>query len=134
MKKLVALLLLFAFTLPLSAETPDAVPNPLRQKRWWVSDNARVINDADTLAINRTIEDLKKRTGAEIAVVTVQDTGSDSAKEFATTLFNLWKVGEKGKDNGVLLLLAMQKRRAAVEIGYGAEGDLPDVKAMDIVR
>ncbi len=134
MKKWCVALLVFVLAAPLRAETVDSVPNPLHQQRWWVSDGAKAINNDDTLAINRAIEDLKVRTGAEIAVVTVQNTGDDSAKEFATALFNRWKVGQKGKDNGIVLLMAMQKRRVAVEIGYGIEGELPDGKAMDIVR
>lgn len=133
MKKLFVALLFFV-ALPLRAETVESVPNPLRTHHSWVSDVAQVINPADTLAINRTIEDLQHRTTAEIAVVTVQNTGDDTPKDFATALLNRWKVGKKGKDNGVLVLMVTQTRRLAVETGYGVEGDLPDVKAMGIVN
>ena len=134
MKKFVVALVFLAFALPLCAETPDSVPNPLRTQRSWVSDVARAISDADTLAINRTVEELQKRTSAEIAVVTVQNSGGDTPKEFATALFNKWGVGKKGKDNGVLVLMVMGQRRVEVETGYGVEGDLPDGKVGEILR
>lgn len=118
--------------LPLHAETVDSVPNPLRTKRSWVSDNANVIDEASERQTNIAIENFKKQTGGEIAVVTVNDTEDETPKEFATELFNRWGVGEKGKDNGVLILLVMSKRRLEIETGYGAEADLPDGKVGQI--
>ncbi|MCS7224820.1 MAG: TPM domain-containing protein, partial [Armatimonadetes bacterium] len=63
-----------------------------------------------------------------MVVVTVQHTGDLSPREFATELFNLWGVGKKGKDNGVLILAVMERRRIEVEVGYGLEEVLTDAR------
>ena len=128
------LCVLFFGVLPLSAETVQSIPNPLRTNRSWVSDNAGVIDAAQETQINRAIESFENQTSGEIAVVTVRNTNGEVAKEFATELFNYWKIGKQGKDNGVLILLVMENRRIAVETGYGVEGELPDGKAMSLVR
>lgn len=136
MKKLFLAVFLFAgflfWGLPAPAETVQSIPNPLRTKRSWVADNANVIDAAHETQINRAIESYKDQTTGEIVVVTVQNTGGEVAKEFATQLFNYWKIGKSGKDNGVLILLVIGKRRLEIETGYGAEADLPDGKAGEI--
>src|SRR5687768_5841339 len=104
MKKYLAVILFCALlfgVLPLGAETVQSIPNPLRTKRSWVADNANVIDAADETQINRTIESFKDHTSGEIAVVTVQNTGGEVAKEFASELLNSWKIGKTDKDNGV---------------------------------
>lgn len=131
---LCCLLLVGLFTTCLRAETVQSVPNPLRTKRSWVGDNANVIDASNERQINQAIEAFKNQTGGEITVITVNDVNGEVPKSFATELFNLWGVGEKGKDNGVLILVVMDGRRIAIETGYGAEGDLPDSKAMSLVR
>ena len=119
--------------LPVRAETVESVPDPLRTRRSWVSDVAQVIDANDELQINRAVEDLQKRTSAEIAVVTVNSADGGTPREFANALFNRWGVGKKGKENGVLILLVMQTRRVVIETGYGVEGELPDVKTGEIL-
>ncbi len=131
MKRLLSVFLL-CLMLPLRAETVQSVPNPLRTKRSWVSDNANVIDGQSELQTNRAIEAFNHQTGGEIAVVTVENTNGETPKEFATALFNYWGVGQKGKDNGVLVLLVMGRRRLEIETGYGTEGDLPDGKVGEI--
>ena len=135
MKPIFAVLLLFfvlPLALPLRAETVQSVPNPLRTNRSWVSDNANVIDAHSENQTNIAIENFKKQTGGEIAVVTINNTGGETPKEFATELFNYWGIGEKGKDNGVLILLVIGARRLEIETGYGVEGDLPDGKVGEI--
>lgn len=131
MKRIFAVLLLF-LVLPLRAETVQSVPNPLRTNRSWVSDNANVIDAHSENQTNIAIENFKKQTGGEIAVVTINNTGGETPKEFATALFNYWGIGQKGKDNGVLILLVIGARRLEIETGYGVEGDLPDGKVGEI--
>jgi uncharacterized protein len=78
---------------------------------------------------------LEKKTGTEIAIVTVRDiTPYATPKQFATALYNRWGLGKKGQDNGVLFLVALKERRVEVETGYGIEGILPDAKVGDITR
>jgi len=124
---LLAGLLLISIALA-EAETLDEVINPKQVRNEWVSDMAGVISDGTEQELNSLIDNLEKKTTAEIAVVTVQRTDGRTPKEFATELLNKWGVGKKGKDNGLLVLLVVEARRIEVETGYGVEGDLPDGK------
>lgn len=119
---------------PLRAETPSEVPNPLQTRRSWVADNADVITDEDERRINAIISPLERRTGAEVAVVTVRNLGGQSVEEFANDLFRRWGVGKKGTDNGVLILAAIEDRKARIEVGYGIEEKITDGQAGEILR
>lgn len=122
------------------AETVNEVINPKTARNAWVSDMAGVIDDNTEAQLNAYIDDLEKKTSAEIAVVTVKKCedffGSGAAryktdinvKDFATKLFNAWGIGKKGQDNGVLVLVSVGQRRIEIETGYGVEGILPDGK------
>jgi uncharacterized protein len=90
------------------------------------------------------VEDLcanvDRKTHAQIAVVTIKTIDPDksgatpSIEEFATALEDKWKVGKKGTDRGVLMILVMNPRRGRIEVGYGLEGILNDAKVGDIGR
>ena len=84
---------------------------------------------AETVArLNSTIGDLERTNGAEMAVVVVSSLDGLSVEEAAVKLFELWGIGKKSKDNGLLLLWSTGDRRVRVEVGYGLEGTLPDGK------
>lgn len=114
-------------------ETIDQVVNPRTAYNKWVSDMAGVINDETESRLNTLIDQLEKKTTAEIAVVTIQSTDESTPKEFATELFNRWGIGKKDKENGVLVLLVKEARRIEFETGYGIEGILPDGKVGEIL-
>lgn len=133
MKVFFIILFLISFCLTCFGETPQQVINPKQAYNKWVSDMADVISDEDELEINNLSDQLEKNTSAEIAVVTVKSAGDITPKDFATELFNLWGIGKKGKDNGVLVLLVMDARRIEVETGYGIERTLTDGKVGEIL-
>jgi uncharacterized protein len=84
---------------------------------------------AETVArLNSTIGELEQTNGAEMAVVVVTSLDGLSVEEAAVKLFELWGIGKKSKDNGLLLLWSTGDRRVRVEVGYGLEGTLPDGK------
>lgn len=118
--------------LALSAAAPalgmsvDQVPNPQRTDGTWVSDTASVISAHEERFLNTTIDDLEAKTGAEIAVVTVNTVDAPTPKDFATELFNHWGIGKAGDDSGLLVLLVLDERRVEMETGYGLEGVLTD--------
>ena len=123
------LLLVFVSTSTFADELADriaAVPNP-RTTGGWVSDPSQVLATR-TDAINHLISDHEKETTDEIAVVVLPSIGQLVPKEFATALFNSWKIGKAKKNNGVLVLHILDQRRIEIETGYGQEGPLPDVK------
>jgi uncharacterized protein len=117
------------------AVTVDGVPNPRRANGGWVTDMADVLAPATEAQLNQMISDLEARNGSEIAVVTVRDTApSATSKQFATALFNRWRIGKAGKNNGVLLLISKGDRRIEIETGYGVEPILPDAYVGNIIR
>lgn len=103
----------------------EDVPNP-RSLGLWVSDEAQIIDALDEDEINRQIAAIHREQGIEIAVVTVDDVDTGTPKEFATELFNHWGIGDAGSDNGLLVLMVVDRRRLEMETGYGTEVVLTD--------
>ncbi|WP_226889787.1 TPM domain-containing protein [Nostoc sp. MG11] len=121
---------------PLSglAVTVQEVPNPRKEYGGWVTDMAGILSDETEAQINQMVSELEAKKGMEIAVVTVPETSpAASPKTFATELFNIWGIGKKGKDNGVLFLISVGDRRVEIETGYGVEAILPDAKVGNII-
>jgi len=99
----------------------------------YVNDFAKVIDSAAQAKLENLCRDLEKKTGAELTVVTVQSTEPLDTKTYVVKLFEKWGVGKKGKDNGVIILLAMEQKRVEVEVGYGLEGILNDAKVGELI-
>jgi uncharacterized membrane protein YgcG len=79
------------------------------------------------------VESVEKETTCEIAVAVIDRLNGISIEEYAVGLFNKWGVGKKDKDNGVLLLVAMDDHELKIEVGYGLEGVITDLEAGEIV-
>lgn len=111
------------------AEPLAGIPNPRVKDGTWVTDMPRALR-ADTVArLNQTLGDIERTHGIEMAVVVVQSLDGLSIEEVAEKLFNLWGIGKKDRDNGLLFLWSTGDRKVRVEVGYGLEGVLPDGKA-----
>ena len=95
----------------------------------FISDNAGVLNKSTEDSINAFLWDLQKKTGSDIAVVTVKSLDGRSIEETALEIGREYKLGKKGEDNGAVILVAPDERRMRIEIGYGLEGIIPDGKA-----
>ncbi|MDD5431757.1 MAG: TPM domain-containing protein [Candidatus Omnitrophica bacterium] len=100
----------------------------------WVNDYANVINEPYKSKLENLIQEVEEKTSSEIGVVTVNSIAPLDEKEYARQIFDSWKPGKKGKDNGVLVLLAIKERRWRIETGYGVEGFLPDGLCGEIGR
>lgn len=100
----------------------------------YVSDFAQLLNSSDKATITRFARELEKKTTAQIAVVTIKTTQPETIHGFSVRLFDKWKIGQQGKDNGVLLLIAVTDHKAWITTGYGLEGAIPDVLAQKIVQ
>ena len=113
------------------AETVQQLPQP----QDYVSDFAHVLSVSTVESLDRICSGLDHGSAnAQIAVVTVQNLGGDDAADFANRLEERWKVGGKGSDRGVLMLISVADHKYWIEIGYGLEGILPDGKVGDIGR
>lgn len=95
---------------------------------FYVNDNAGILTTTTKQYIMNTNVELQKKTGAQIVVVTVKSLDGMSIEDYANQLFNSWGIGDKSKDNGLLLLCSYGDREFRVEVGYGLEGKLPDGK------
>jgi uncharacterized protein len=102
--------------------------------RGYVSDFADVISPGDETAMTNLAGELEKLTTAQIAVVTVETTQPLAIEEYGVELFERWKIGQAGEDNGLLLLFALGERKVRIETGYGLEGAVPDALAIGIIQ
>jgi uncharacterized protein len=93
-----------------------------------IADLARVIDAGTTARLTQMFQEVERRTGAEIAILTVPSTQPEPLSDYAVRVFERWRVGKKGQDTGVLVVVAVQDRRVWITTGYGLEGILPDGK------
>jgi uncharacterized protein len=110
------------------AESLTSIPNPRTRDGTWVTDMPGMLRPDTIAQLNSTIGEFEQAGGGEMAVVVIQSLDGLSIEEAAVRLFELWGIGKKGKDNGLLLLWSTGDRRVRVEVGYGLEGVLPDGK------
>lgn len=91
-----------------------------------VNDYAGLLSPSDKEAIEARCRELQKRTGAQLTVVTLKSMEGGQIDDFTNKLFARWSVGEKQKDNGIMLLVSMEERQSRIEVGYGLEPIIPD--------
>lgn len=99
-----------------------------------VVDNAEILGTETKRKLAAQLKAHEAETGNQIAVLTVPTLEGESVESYAEQVFNAWQLGQKGKDNGVLVLVAPAERRMRIEVGYGLEGTLTDVAASRIIR
>lgn len=100
----------------------------------YVNDFAGILSPSVEAKLNRLIKQIEDKTTAQMAVVTLQSTKPQTIEQYAVGLFEHWGIGQKGKDNGVLLLVAVRDRKLRIETGYGLEGTLPDAVCSQIIN
>jgi uncharacterized protein len=92
----------------------------------YVSDFANVLDSQSRAQLEAYAGQVEQTTGVQMALVTLKSLDGEQIEDVTNTLFRQWGVGKKGKDEGIMLLLAVQDHRDRVEIGYGLEPILPD--------
>lgn len=128
---LAVVVFMFAPSAYLAGESVDTLPPP----NGYVNDFAGVLSPSTIQSVDALCGQIDHKAQAQIAVVTIKTLdGGQSIEEFATALEDKWKVGTKGTDRGVLMILVMTPRRGRIEVGYGLEGILNDAKVGDIGR
>jgi uncharacterized protein len=98
-----------------------------------VVDQANIIPADSRRAIETKLADLETKSGIQLVVATVASLEGQEIEPYANQLFRAWKLGEKTKNNGVLLLIAPNERRVRIEVGYGLEGTLTDALSQVII-
>ncbi len=98
-----------------------------------VVDQANVISADTRAALEPKLADLESKSGIQLVVATVASLDGQEIEPYANELFRAWKLGEKAKNNGVLLLVAPMEKRVRIEVGYGLEGTLTDALSKVII-
>jgi uncharacterized protein len=116
---------------PSFAVQPPLPPQPLNH----VVDLAGIINDGAETQLDGYLLELEQKTTAQFIVLTITSLEGDSIEAFSLAIAHeKWKLGQKGKDNGILLVVAQNDKKYRLEVGYGLEGILPDSLAGSIGR
>jgi len=99
-----------------------------------VVDDANILSEGARTSLTAALKAHEEATTNQVVVLTVTTTGDESVESYANNVFHAWKLGQKGKDNGVLVLVDPNDRKMRIEVGYGLEGTLPDAAAGGIIR
>ena len=137
--KIISLLLLFfAFHFTLNAEetyTPQMMPNVNVSNRYeYVSDPVSLLSPQTKEIVNKMLWNLRESTSVEMVVAIPPSIGDTTIEMWSEQLFTLWGIGKSDKDNGVLLVIAPEQRKARIQTGYGVEGALPDISCKNIIN
>ena len=100
----------------------------------YVSDFANVVDAGSRARIEDYAARLEQVTGVQMALVTLKTLDGEPIEDVANTLYRKWGIGKKGKDEGIMLLLAIQDRKDRIEVGYGLEPILPDGFVGSVLR
>jgi len=104
---------------------------PLKSR---VTDLTATLSSAQQAALEQTLAAFEARKGSQIAVLLVPTTQPETVEQYAVRVEEAWKLGRKGIDDGVLLLVAKNDRKLRIEVGYGLEGALNDATAKRIIE
>lgn len=124
--EIIILILLILCPLPSSAQA--GMPAS------YVVDDAGIIDQNARSALAGRLHELEQKTGVQMIVLTVQTTDGIPIEEYAVNKATEWKLGQKGKDNGLLFVVALKDRKYRIETGYGLESVVPDSLAGTIGR
>jgi uncharacterized protein len=127
--RFLAIVLLALIAFPALA---DDLPVPALTGR--VVDQAGILSSDDESRLTGKLHDLETKTSIQLVVVTLPSLRSRPIEDWGLALGRTWGIGQKGKDNGVLLVVAPNDRELRIEVGYGLEGTLPDGTANAIIR
>jgi uncharacterized protein len=116
-------LLLLALVAPTRAEKVERL-----KPAGYVNDFAGILDEQTKTQLKTLCTEIDQKTGAQIAVVTINSLEGVKAADFGNRLFNQWGVGHKADNRGLLILLAISDRKYRVEVGYGLEPILPNRK------
>ena len=106
---------------------------PIPQLSAHVTDSTGTLSTAEKQALEAKLAGWESRTTNQLAVVIVPTTKPETIEEYSIRLAEAWKIGQKGKDNGVVFLVAKNDKQMRIEVGYGLEGDLTDVASRRII-
>jgi uncharacterized protein len=126
----VGALLLVALAAPAPALALEIPASPEGR----VSDYAGVLSAGKRQSLEAKLAAIEGETGNQFAVAIFQSLEGEALEDYSIRLADKWKIGQAGKDNGLIVLLFMKERKIRIEVGYGLEGAVPDVLAGRVIR
>lgn len=100
----------------------------------YVNDYANMMSPGVRAQLNRELREFEQSDSTQVVILTVESLEGDALEVFSIRVAEAWKIGQKGKDNGVILLVAKKERKTRLEVGRGLEGKLTDLTAGRIVQ
>lgn len=94
----------------------------------YVSDYASMLTSSEVIILNQKLQEHEAKTSNQVVVLTINSLEGEAIESFGIKVAEKWKPGQKGKDNGVLFIIAKEDRRTRIEVGYGLEGALTDLE------
>ncbi|MDP2809938.1 MAG: TPM domain-containing protein [Rhodocyclaceae bacterium] len=125
------LAVLWLALLPAIGMAADLVPVPVLSAR--VTDLTGTLDATQKGRLEAQLAAIERAHGAQIAVLMLPGTQPEAIEAFGIRLAEAWKIGHKGADNGVIVIVAKEDRKMRIEVGYGLEGAIPDVVAKRII-
>jgi uncharacterized protein len=119
--------LVFSCVVALGASVP-------KLNGYRINDHANLLSEDQRTALESKLEAYEQETSNQFALLTVESLEGDAPEEFANRTFREWGLGQKDKDNGILVLFSLGDRKLRIEVGYGLEGSVPDATASQIYR
>ena len=99
-----------------------------------ITDLTQTLSPEETAALTQKLASLEQSKGSQLALLIVPTTGDETIEQYSIRVTDDWKLGRKGIDDGVLLLIAKDDRKVRIEVGRGLEGALPDLTSSRIIR
>ncbi len=125
---------LAAALLAIASSRSTAQDSPVPVLGHYANDLSGTLSADQLSQLDQVLSSFDKTTSTQVVLLMVSSLNGDDLEEFSLRVAEANKIGKKGKDNGVLLLVARNDRKARIEVGYGLEGVLPDALAGQIVR
>lgn len=99
-----------------------------------VNDHANLLSPAEKSALEAKLAAYEQKTGQQFALLTVPTLDGQPLEDFGIKVAEAWKLGDKKRDDGLILIVVPNDRKMRIEVGYGLEGSIPDVVAARVIR
>mgnify|MGYP001114861027 CR=1 FL=1 len=126
-----ALLFTLLFNTASVAFAESDIPDPVGDI--YVQDFAQILNEEEKSEIIGMAKKLDDETKAQVAVLTVNSLNDSTIEDFSNEAFRKYKLGDKELNNGILIVVAMKEKQVRIEVGYGLEGRVTDIKSGEIL-
>ncbi|MCX2240231.1 TPM domain-containing protein, partial [Escherichia coli] len=123
-------ILIFTFVCSFVAAQPTIVPQLQQQ----VTDLTSSLNSQEKKELTRKLESIFNNTQVQIAVLIIPTTKDETIEQYATRVFNNWRLGDAKRNDGILIIVAWSDRTVRIQVGYGLEEKVTDALAGDIIR